>query len=77
MKKPTVAKKADTFTCEDDGEFHEWTWDGQKYWRDFEGRCFRYKESGITADDWVGVWIRDELRFDTTVPYPKELEDNE
>jgi hypothetical protein len=77
VKKPTAAKKADTFTCEDDGEFHEWTWDGQKYWRDFQGRCFRYKESGITADDWVGIWIRDELRFDTTAPYPKELEDDE
>jgi hypothetical protein len=77
MKKPTVAKKVDTYNFEDDGEFHEWTWDGQKYWRDFQGRCFRYKESGITADDWMGLWIREELRFDTTVPYPKELEDDD
>jgi hypothetical protein len=73
-----ISTKKDEWTCENDGNFHEWIWDGQKYLRDFQDRTFRYNElNEYTAYDWMGLWTREELRFDRTVPYPKEYEDNE
>jgi hypothetical protein len=73
-----ISTKQDEWTCENDGKFHEWIWEGKKYLRDFQDRTFRYNElNEYTADDWMGLWIREELRFDRTVPYPKEYEENE
>lgn len=77
VKKPKNAKntkksKKDTWTCEDDGDFHEWTHEGQKYQRDYKNRVFRQNDEGITADDWMGIWNPTELCFEEA-PLPEEF----
>jgi len=74
-KKPKAPKKAKKgeWSCEDDGEFHSWSHEGDNYLRNFAGHIFKASETGeVTESDWVGVWNNDTKEIDVTYSIPEE-----
>jgi hypothetical protein len=75
-KKKTVAKKktVDNWVAPDEDGFHDWTWEGKLYFRNFKNHIFTQTADGQVGD-WVGLWIPAELRFDP-IEAPAEYLEN-
>lgn len=73
-KKAAPKKAVDDWVAPDEEGFHDWTWEGKLYFRNAQDHVFS-QTADAQCGDWMGQWIRDELRFDM-IETPAEYLDN-
>ena len=69
---PPKKTKANTWTCEDDGNVHEWEYKGKKYARNFQNQLWELSEDGELGS-WAGVF--DGKKIDASAAEPLYVED--
>jgi hypothetical protein len=68
---PPKKTKANTWTCEDDGNVHEWEYKGKKYARNFQNQVWEYEDGEVGS--WAGVF--DGKKIDASAAEPLYVED--
>jgi hypothetical protein len=68
---PPKKTKANTWTCEDDGNVHEWEYKGKKYARNFQNHVWEYENGEVGS--WAGVF--DGKKIDASAEEPLYMED--
>jgi len=69
---PPKKTKANTWTCEDDGNVHEWEYKGKKYARNFQNQVWELLDDGELGS-WAGVF--DGKKIDASAAEPLFMED--
>lgn len=70
VKKQAKKAKEETWSCEDDGEFHNWEFKGTTYLRNFQNHVFELPEEDGTPGAWVGIWNNETESFDSVDEMP-------
>jgi len=58
-----ASKPADNWVAPDEDGFHDWSYNGKLYFRNFRNHVFTQTTDG-QCGDWMGLWIPAELRFE-------------
>lgn len=69
---PVKAKK-DNWSCPNDGELHQWFFNGESYLRNYENEV--WKDEDGEMGEWCGVYIPSENRIDEDVRSPEFIDD--
>ena len=58
VPKKVAAPAEEDWVAPDEEDYHQWTYKGVKYWRNYQGRIFAFKgvDVAVDAEDWIGLW---------------------